>query len=235
MPSGKPERHAQPPSARDEWVPLALFDLDGTLVDTAPDLRVALDRLLAEHGLPPCDPAAFRATVSRGGSAMLSLGFPQMEAEVRLAMLPRFLELYAGAIADHSALFDGMDAVLQALEAHGRWGIVTNKPERLAVQLVDALGLSQRCAVLIGGDTLPTRKPDPAPLLEACRRLGVDPTACAYVGDDRRDMEAARAARLRGIGAAWGYFAADERLEDWGCDCIVQRPAELLAHALRRP
>lgn len=215
-------------------VPLVLFDLDGTLVDTAPDLRVALDALLARHGRPPCDPVAFRATVSRGGAAMLALGFPELDPEPRLRLLPDFLALYDDAIAAHSMLFEGMDAVLGAIERQGRWGIVTNKPERLASRLLEAMDLSRRCAVLIGGDTLPTRKPDPAPLLEACRRLGAAVDQCVYVGDDRRDIEAARAAGMRSVGARWGYFAPGEAIEAWGADCIAQHPRNLLDGPLCR-
>ena len=214
--------------------PLVLFDLDGTLVDTAPDLRAALDRMLQRQGRAPVDQSAFRATVSRGGSAMLALGFPDLEPEARMALLPEFLALYEQAIATHSTLFEGMDEVLSAIERGGRWGIVTNKPERLARLLVDALGLAPRCAVLIGGDTLPTRKPDPAPLREACRRLDADASDAVYIGDDRRDIEAARAAGMRSVGAAWGYFAADERLEEWGADHVVATPRGLLAGVLAR-
>jgi phosphoglycolate phosphatase len=215
-------------------VPLVLFDLDGTLVDTAPDLRVALDALLARHGRPPCDPTAFRATVSRGGAAMLTLGFPELDPEPRLRLLPEFLALYDSAIAAHSVLFDGMDDVLRAIERQGRWGIVTNKPERLATRLVESMGLSSRCAVLIGGDTLPTRKPDPAPLLEACRRLGAAAGGCIYVGDDRRDIEAARAAAMRSVGARWGYFDPGEDIEAWGADFIAECPRDLLDGPLYR-
>jgi phosphoglycolate phosphatase len=216
--------------------PLVLFDLDGTLVDTAPDLRAALDRLLAQHGRPPVEAAPFRATVSRGGSAMLTLAFPELDPEARMRLLPPFLDLYAQSIARHSALFEGMEQVLAAIERDGRWGVVTNKPEQLARQLLEAMALAPRCAVLIGGDTLPTRKPDPAPLLEACRRLGADANDAVYVGDDRRDIEAARAARMRSVGAGWGYFAPDERLEEWGADGIAQIPLHLLdGHLAARP
>lgn len=208
--------------------PLVLFDLDGTLVDTAPDLHAALNTLLAGQGRASVDAVAFRATVSRGGSAMLALAFPELDTEARLAMLPPFLALYEQSIALHSSLFAGMDRVLARIEQDGRWGVVTNKPERLARRLLDEMALSPRCAVLIGGDTLPTRKPDPAPLLEACQRLGADPASAVYVGDDRRDIEAARAAGMRSVGAAWGYFAADEQLADWGADSIADSPLQLL-------
>ena len=215
--------------------PLVLFDLDGTLVDTAPDLRAALDRLLAQHGRPPVEAAPFRATVSRGGSAMLTVGVPDFDDAQRLRLLPEFLALYDEAIAVHSRLFDGMAGVLGAITAaDAQWGVVTNKPERLARRVIDALGLAAGCAVLIGGDTLPTRKPDPAPLLEACRRVGVAPTRCVYVGDDRRDMEAARAACMPGVGARWGYFAPGERIEDWGAVRIASRPPDLLDAGMLR-
>lgn len=214
---------------------LLLFDLDGTLVDSARDLHAAAAALCAEHGAPPPDFAAFRECVSRGGAAMLRCAFPSAD-EVRVAvLLPRFLAIYDADIASRGGLFPGMADVLEAVERAGaRWGVVTNKPERLARRLLDALDLSSRCAVLIGGDSLPTRKPDPAPLREACRRCGVDLRHAVYVGDDPRDVEAARAAGMPSVAAAWGYVGDAPPVVDWGADAVVAAPVDLLAGGLLR-
>jgi 2-phosphoglycolate phosphatase len=206
-----------------------LFDLDGTLVDTAPDLCHAANALRARAGLEPLALDLFRPSVSRGSRAMLAIALPHLDEGAREAWVTPFLDHYAGAIAIHSQLFAGMAAVLEAIERDGAsWGIVTNKPEGLARALVDALGLSPRCAVLVGGDTLPQRKPDPQPLWFACDQLGIAASHAVYVGDDRRDMESARAAGLCAIAAAWGYRDAAEDPHDWGADRVALAPLDLL-------
>jgi N-acetyl-D-muramate 6-phosphate phosphatase len=212
-----------------------LFDLDGTLVDTAPDLCAAANAMRARAGLEPLAVAAFRPVVSRGSRAMLGRALPHLDAQSREAWVEPFLASYAEAIAVHSRLFEGIERVLQAIEADGAsWGIVTNKPEALARALVRALGLESRCAVLVGGDTLPVRKPDPQPLWFACDQLGVTATAALYVGDDARDVEAARAAGMRCIAAAWGYRDGEERIEQWGADAVLAEPHELLERGALR-
>lgn len=206
-----------------------LFDLDGTLVDTAPDLCAAANAMRARAGLEPLAVEALRPVVSRGSRAMLGRALPHLDAQAREAWVTPFLASYADAIAVHSRLFDGVAQVLQAIETDGAsWGIVTNKPEALARALVRAIGLESRCAVLVGGDTLPVRKPDPQPLWFACDQLGIGPDASLYVGDDARDVEAARAAGMRCIAAAWGYREGDERIEQWGADAVLAHPRELL-------
>jgi 2-phosphoglycolate phosphatase len=207
-----------------------LFDLDGTLVDSAPDLHRAGELMRARAGLPPLALDQFRPAVSRGSRAMLAVALPHLDATAREAWVAPFLAAYAEGIAEESRLFPGMHAVLAAIEADGAcWGIVTNKPEGLARALVQGLGLDARCAVLVGGDTLPQRKPDPQPLWFACDQLGVDARRAVYVGDDARDIEAARAAGLRAIAAAWGYRDEDDRIGDWGADLVLESPADLLA------
>lgn len=209
---------------------LWLFDLDGTLVDSAGDLHAAAVALCAEEGIAPPSPAAFRERVSQGGTAMLSLTFADADAARIAALLPRFLALYDAAIGRHGRLFAGFDAVLDALDARRLpWGVVTNKPERLARRVLDELHLSSRCAVLIGGDTLAQRKPDPLPLREACARLGFAPDAALYLGDDPRDVQAARAAGMPVLVAGWGYIGAEVDPADWAADGVLQAPAELLA------
>jgi 2-phosphoglycolate phosphatase len=206
-----------------------LFDLDGTLVDTAPDLAAAANAMRARAGLDALPLAQLRPAVSRGSRALLTIALPHLDAEAREAWVDPFLAQYARAIAVHSRLFDGMTEVLRAIERDGAcWGIVTNKPAGLARALVAALGLAPRCAVLVGGDTLPVRKPDPQPLYLACDELGVATAHAVYVGDDARDVEAARAAAMRSVVAAWGYRDAGERIEQWGADLIALQPRDLL-------
>lgn len=205
------------------------FDLDGTLVDSAPDMIAAMRRLRAERGESDIDLAAVGAVVSKGGRAMLRKGFPGADEATVDALLPRFLDLYAEGIATHTRTFPGVDALLDALEARGlAWGIVTNKPGWLARSLVAELTLAHRCAALVSGDCLPQRKPDPAPLLHACTLARVDAAHSIYVGDDARDIEAGQRAGMRTIAAGWGYLDG-ENPDDWGADRVIATPQELLA------
>jgi phosphoglycolate phosphatase len=207
-----------------------LFDLDGTLVDTAPDLCNAVNRVLAARGEPAVPLARLREVVSKGGRAMLAVALPALGEAERDALLPAFLAHYAEALAVDSRTFPGIDDLLAALDARGvRWGIVTNKPEALAAAVVAGFGWSQRCAVLVGGDTLPQRKPDPAPILLACARLGIAPGDAVYVGDDERDVQAARAAGMPSIAALWGYRLPGEDPLAWGADHAFAGAADLLA------
>ncbi|MDO5505884.1 MAG: phosphoglycolate phosphatase [Pseudoxanthomonas suwonensis] len=208
---------------------VVLFDLDGTLLDSAPDMHAAANIMRAEHGLPPLPLVEFRDHVSRGGRAMLEVSFPLLDEERRMAMLPRFLDLYERDLTRHGGPFAGVPALLDAMEADGtRWGIVTNKPEYLARQLLPLLGWDTRCAILIGGDTLAERKPHPLPLLHSAEVLGVVPEDCVYVGDDRRDIDAARAAKMRSIIALWGYRLPHDDPGEWGGDVQVASADALL-------
>ena len=205
-----------------------LFDLDGTLVDTAQDLLAATNRVLAGMDREPLGLEAFRPIVSKGARAMLALAFPDLDADRRERMVPELLEHYAASIAGHSIAFDGIESLLQRIERAGlRWGIVTNKPETLARAVVHAMGWSDRCAVLIGGDTLVTKKPEPAQLLHACELLKTTPERCVYVGDDERDVQAARAAGIASIVALWGYREAHDDPAKWGADRSIATPLEL--------
>lgn len=196
-----------------------LFDLDGTLADTAPDLIAAVNRLLIEEARAPLPDAALRPLVSKGGRALLARAFSDLDAAAREPLLPRFLAAYAEALAVHTRPFDGVEPLLVDIEARGlAWGIVTNKPEGLAVGVVEGLGWSTRSKVLVGGDTLPVRKPAPEPLLHAAARLGVAPAQCLYVGDDARDIEAAKAAGMPSAAALWGYREAHEDPRGWHAD-----------------
>ncbi len=211
-----------------------LFDLDGTLVDSAADLLHAANVLRARRGLDGFAMHAFRPFVSRGARAMLGAAVPGFDAQDE-ATLGEFLQVYGDNVAAQSRLFAGVAELLDAIEARGlRWGIVTNKAEALARPLCMAMGLLERSAVLIGGDTLTERKPHPLPLLEACRRTQAPPAESLYLGDDPRDIQAAHAAGLRGIAVDWGYFDPAFPPTEWGAQRVISAPAHLLDEALLR-
>lgn len=214
-----------------------LFDLDGTLLDTAPDMLATANAMLGERGRAPLSLAQLRPQVSKGARAMLGVAFPELDEPARLALVAEFLERYQALIGRHALLFDGIAALLQALEDDGaRWGIVTNKPEYLARLILPQLGWERRCAVLIGGDTLPQRKPHPLPLQVAAERIGVAAAETVYVGDDERDIVAARAAGMASVAALWGYRLDSDDPYAWRADLLAAQPAELLdAAAWPRP
>jgi len=207
---------------------VALFDLDGTLLDSAPDMLATVNAMRAERGRGPMALDALRPHVSKGARAMLAAAFADVAVETRESWVPEFLAVYQRELGRHGAPFDGVEAMLGALEAAGsRWGIVTNKPEYLARLLLPLLGWESRCAVLIGGDTLTARKPDPLPLTVAAERLGVAPSACVYVGDDERDIVAARAAGMPSVVALWGYRLDEDDPIAWQGDVMIDTPAAL--------
>jgi phosphoglycolate phosphatase len=205
-----------------------LFDLDGTLIDSAPDLAGAANDLRALHGLQPLPYADLRPMVGSGARGMVGVAFGVAPGHERFdALRDHFLALYEARMLRETAVFDAMRPVLAALERHGLpWGIVTNKASRFAEPVVRGLGLAS--AVLVCGDTTAHAKPHPAPLLEAARRLGLEAAACSYVGDDHRDMLAGRAAGMPALAAAWGYLGCGEAIEAWGADHILPDPAALL-------
>lgn len=215
----------------DGTIEAVFFDLDGTLADTAPDLGGALNRLLEERGRPAVDMPRLRPHVSAGTRGMLGVGFglsPQDEAYAALAH--RFLEIYASMLSDGTRLFDGMAAVLDQLESRRiRWGVVTNKPARFTVPLMDALDLSRRAAAIVSGDSAARPKPAPDSLQLACATAGVAPGRTLYVGDDLRDIQAAHAASMPGIVAAWGYLGDGPAIHEWGADAVIDEPLDLLA------
>jgi 2-phosphoglycolate phosphatase len=206
-----------------------LFDLDGTLADTAPDLAAAVNLLRTERGLAPTPYAILRPTASAGARGMIGAAFglaPGDEGyeDLRLAWFDR----YQAAMAVHSSLFEGVVELLDGIRAAGmEWGIVTNKPARFTDPLVPQIGLAH-AGCIVSGDTTPHAKPHPAPLLEAARRLGIDPTHCWYVGDDLRDIEAGRAAGMVTVACNWGYCGAIDPAT-WGADFQLDTPADLLA------
>jgi N-acetyl-D-muramate 6-phosphate phosphatase len=210
--------------------PVLLFDLDGTLVDSAPDLAGAANDLRAVHGLPPLPYETLRPMVGAGARGMVGVAFGVAPGDARFeALKDAFLARYAERLLHETRVFGTVQPVLDALDAAGlAWGIVTNKAMRFAAPLVDGLGLAQRARVVIAGDSTPHAKPHPAPLLEAARRIGVPANACAYVGDDLRDVQAGRAAGMVTLAAAWGYLGQGEPVHAWGADQVLSSPADLL-------
>ncbi len=209
-----------------------LFDLDGTLADTARDLGAALNRLLAEENLPPQPYEAVRPIASHGARGLVSLGFgidkshPRFE-EYRL----RFLEQYDHDFSSHTTLFDGINELILALQARGlTWGIITNKPMRFTDRLVPALPFAVPPAVVVSGDTVGVAKPDPAPMLHACRLIDTDPRHCLYVGDAERDIQAGRAVGMKTVLVNWGYIADSDDTASWQADISINEPSELLAY-----
>ncbi|WP_331716793.1 phosphoglycolate phosphatase [Stenotrophomonas sp. MMGLT7] len=216
-----------PPSP--SFPPAMLFDLDGTLLDSAPDMLVTANAMLADRGRAPLTLAQLRPVVSKGARAMLGVAFPELPTAERDAHVPEFLDRYERIVGQHARLFDGVAAMLAALDAAGSaWGIVSNKPEYLARRVLPQQGWETRCAVLIGGDTLAERKPHPLPLLTAAERIGVAAGACVYVGDDQRDIVAARAAGMPSVAALWGYRLHDDDPLAWQADVLVDAPRQLL-------
>jgi len=213
-----------------------LFDLDGTLIDTAPDMGGALNNLLIEENLAPLSLDFIRPYVSQGGLVLTQLGFSEHVAEAEIEPLrQRFLQHYRAIVAQNSALFDGFEQLLKHLQDQGTpWGIVTNKPEWLTTPLLEQLGLHKDTAVVICGDTLKQRKPHPMPLIVAAETIGIACENCVYVGDDQRDIVAGTAANMKTLIAAYGYIEEHTNLDDWCADGVIQHPLDLLTHPLLR-
>ncbi|MDX9874951.1 MAG: HAD-IA family hydrolase [Spongiibacteraceae bacterium] len=215
-----------------------LFDLDGTLIDTAPDFVVVLNRLLERHGQQPLAAERIRQTVSDGAGALVTLGFGVTAEDPRHEPLrQQLLELYGTHLAVESQLFAGMEQLLDALDAARiAWGVVTNKPLLYADPLMRALALDTRCGTLICPDHVQRRKPDPEALLLACERLGASPVHSIYVGDHRRDIEAGQRAGMVTIACTYGYILAHDPCHGWGADYVIDTPNdlfELLGNELR--
>lgn len=208
-----------------------LFDLDGTLIDTAPDFAAVLNRQLAAHGRAPLPYETIRAAVSQGARAVVALGFtdryPVDSAEFE-GIRQEFLNSYLQHLADDTRLFPGMDPLLTALEARGiPWGIVTNKPSLYTTPLLKALKLDSRCKVTICPDMVTHTKPHPEPMLMAAKTLGVAPERCVYVGDHVRDVEAGRRASMTTVAVSYGYIQGGDNPADWEADYLVDSVFEL--------
>ncbi len=209
---------------------LVLFDLDGTLVDSAPDLAGAGNDMRRHRGLPELPFGHFRPMVGSGARGMVGIAMQVTPDDAAFpALRDEFLSRYEARLTRESRVFDGVLPLLGALEAASiRWGVVTNKIARYTLPLVEALGLAPRAAVVICGDTTPHAKPHPAPLLEAARRVGVAATDCVYVGDDLRDVQAGRAAGMRTIAVSWGYLGQGQPITAWQADRVIDRPEQIL-------
>ena len=208
-------------------VDAVLLDLDGTLVDTAPDLVSVLNHLLVEDGRPRMPYAIARNEVSNGATGLLRLGFGDRQpAQKMTALRERFLAFYADHVCINSRLFIDIKYIHHK-DHDTAWGIVTNKPHALTVALLKELGIHDVPACVISGDRLPQRKPHPAPLQLAASELGVEPGRCVYIGDAPRDIEAGRAAGMATIAAAYGYIRPGEDLQSWGADLVIKRPNDL--------
>ncbi|MCF6283232.1 MAG: HAD-IA family hydrolase [Candidatus Polarisedimenticolaceae bacterium] len=208
-----------------------LFDLDGTLADTAPDLIEALNHVLVAHGLEAKPHDEIRPYVSHGGVAIIQAGFgfgvehPQFESLKR-----EFLQFYLDNICRLTQPFPGFDQLLETLEQRAiPWGVVTNKPTYLTEPLMAGLGLAERAACIVSGDTTEHAKPHPAPILHACQQLGVSPQQTLYVGDAVRDIEAGRSAGTQTLVALFGYLAAGDKPDEWGADGMVASPLDILS------
>ena len=207
-----------------------LFDLDGTLLDSAPDLAAAANVVRRNAGMDDLPLAQYRPFVGTGARGMLRIALglqpdmPEFDAKRE-----EFFQAYEGLLMQHSGLFAGVSQLVQALEQQGYpWGVVTNKSERFTLPIAQQEATLGRAAVVVCGDTTPHSKPHPAPLLHACERLGILPEHAIYVGDDERDMQAARAAGMRGVAADYGYLGGVSSTAAWNPDAAIKNPLELL-------
>ena len=209
---------------------LVLFDLDGTLIDSAPDLAGAANAMRLARGMEPLEVEVLRPMVGSGARGMVGLALGVRPGDDTFdALRNEFLERYEACLLERTAVFAAMTPVLDALERAGMpWGIVTNKAERFALPVTIGLDLQRRAAAVVCGDTTPHSKPHPAPLLEAARRVGIGAGSSVYVGDDLRDVQAGRAAGMATLVAAWGYLGAGEPIAAWGADAVLEQPNALL-------
>lgn len=207
-----------------------LFDLDGTLVDTAPDLGHALNIQLKRHGRLALSDVVIRPFASHGSRGLLGLGFGITPQDANfLAMRDEYLSIYDRVFTRSPVLLDGVADLLQRIESQKiMWGIVTNKPRRFTQRLVESMGLHQRAACVISGDDAPQPKPAPETLLLACKKMHVKPESCIYVGDAERDIQAGKAAGMKTVVALFGYIEASEKPSEWGADALIQKPSDLL-------
>ncbi|QDQ25188.1 HAD-IA family hydrolase [Chitinimonas arctica] len=212
-----------------------LFDLDGTLADTALDLGGALNRLLAEEGRPPVPYERVRPIASHGARGLVELGFGLgREAAGFDALRLRFLDHYEHCFCEQTTLFDEINPLLEALVKQGLdWGIITNKPMRFTDRLIPTLGFSVPPSVVVSGDTVGIAKPDPRPMRHACDILGLPTESCWYVGDAERDIMAGKAVGMTTVLADYGYIADHDQPDSWGADLRIATPMELLAHLSR--
>jgi phosphoglycolate phosphatase len=211
-------------------VDAVLFDLDGTLIDSAPDLGAAADKMRTDRGMPGLPLETYRPMAGSGARGMLGIAFgmtPQDDAF--LAMREEFFVNYESAMTVRTVIFEGVETLIAELQARRvPWGVVTNKAERFTLPLTAQMALFTSAGAIVAGDTTPHSKPHPAPLLEAARRLGVSPERCIYVGDDQRDIAAGHAAQMRTVVATYGYLGQAAETSAWGANASIAKPLELL-------
>lgn len=206
-----------------------LFDLDGTLVDTAPDLIACLNKALIEHGYATVAADQVKPLISHGAMPMIKFAATDADETEYAKLLDYMLDCYQNNIAEYSCFFDGIDKVLATIEALGlKWGVVTNKRRRFTEPLMAAMNLSQRAACIVSGDTTANSKPHPEPMLFACRQADVDPSRCVYVGDAKHDIAAGRNVNMKTLAAVYGYLNDGDRPQDWGADGLIEHPEQLL-------
>ncbi|MFI3186980.1 MAG: HAD-IA family hydrolase [Methylococcaceae bacterium] len=205
-----------------------LFDLDGTLVDTAPDLISCLNRALSLHGLAVSMPEIVKPFISFGALAMINASQPSANDSLKADILETMLNHYQNNIAEHTVFFNGISDTLAAIEAQGlKWGVVTNKRERFTNPLMDALKLTDRAACIVSGDTTANPKPHPEPMLLACKQANVNPQECVYIGDARHDITAGKNAQMKTLAAVYGYINPGDKPETWGADALIESPEQI--------
>ena len=207
-----------------------LFDLDGTLIDSAPDLGAAADKLRTDRGMPSLDLCLYRPHAGAGARGLLKVAFDMTPDHPDFpAMREAFFVNYESAMTERTLVFEGVHELIETLQTRGlQWGVVTNKMARFTDPLTQALPLFRTASAVVSGDTTPHPKPHPAPLLEAARRLGVAPERCWYVGDDERDIQAGRAAGMATVAAAYGYLGHGADHGQWDADHTIEHPLALL-------
>ncbi|MCY7371520.1 MAG: HAD-IA family hydrolase [Polaromonas sp.] len=213
-----------------ENIEAILFDLDGTLIDSAPDLGAAADKMRIDRGMPSMPLAHYRPMAGAGARGMISIAFGLGPDDSGYGELrEEFFANYESRMTESTHAFDGVDGLLGALASLGfLWGVVTNKAERFALPLTRSMRLFDSAGTIVAGDTTPHAKPHPAPLLEAARQLGVEPQRCVYVGDDERDIVAGRAAGMLTVAAAYGYLGVRSEVLAWNADATIHKPKDLL-------
>jgi len=205
-----------------------LFDLDGTLVDTAPDLIACLNKALKIHGFEAVSSELVKPYISYGAAVMINKSVANIKEGTQQQVLDTMLDMYQNNIAEHSQFFAGMPETLETIESLGlKWGIVTNKRERFTNPLVDAFKLKQRLACVISGDTTANSKPHPEPMLTACAQANVKPEECVYIGDAIHDIAAGKNANMKTLAAVYGYLKPDDIPSNWGADALIESPEQL--------
>ncbi|MFI3158027.1 MAG: HAD-IA family hydrolase [Methylococcaceae bacterium] len=215
--------------AADFKLSCVLFDLDGTLVDTAPDLISCLNRALNSHGFDAVAAEIIKPFISYGAAAMINASRPSINDQLKADILETMLTHYQNNIAEYTVFFSGMVETLAAIEAQGlKWGVVTNKRERFTNPLMAALKLTERAACIVSGDTTANPKPHPEPMLTACKQAKVNPQECVYIGDAQHDITAGKNAQMKTLAALYGYIKAEDTPAAWGADALIESPEQIL-------